>query len=35
MEQEVCFHMSKNNATDVDKKEILSENISTNVKKGN
>jgi hypothetical protein len=35
MEKEVCFHMSKNNATDVDKKEILSENISTNVKKGN
>lgn len=35
MEQEVCFNMSKNNATDMDKKEILSENILTNVKKEN
>ncbi len=35
MEQEVCFHMSKNDATDTDKKEILSENILSNVKKEN
>jgi hypothetical protein len=35
MEQEVCFNMRKNNPTDMDKKEILSENILTNVKKEN